>query len=152
MNVRIFLAMAILTQGCATVHHGSYQEVMVVSDPAGAGVEVRCGKAQPAAVTPVTVRLPRRADACSLVLTRDGFQSETVTFDSVPSGWVWANFGWPIAGGAVGATRGSDQAFVDFLAGALLGGIGFAVEAMTDAMWELEPEKVERKLVPVERR
>ena len=148
LNLKIFLAVVVFTQACATVHHGSHQEIMVVSDPAGADVEVRCGKAQPAVVTPATVRLPRRADSCSLILTRDGFQSETVVFDSVPSGWVWTNFGWPIAGGAVGATRQSDQAFVDFLLGALLGGVGFAIDAMTGAMWELEPDRVERRLVP----
>ena len=135
-------------QGCATVQNGRHQELKVDSDPAGATVEVRCGKPQPAAVTPATVRLPRRADPCSLILTLPGFDSETVMFDSVPSRWVWANFAGPIAGGAIGATRHSDQAFVDHLIGVILGGLGFAVDALTDAMWELEPAKVDRKLVP----
>ena len=148
MDLKIFVAVVMFTQGCATLHHGRHQEVRVVSDPAGADVEVRCGKPQPAAVTPATVRLPRRVAHCSLILSRPGFQSETVVFDSIPSGWVWANFAGPIAGGAIGATRGSDQAFVDFLLGALLGGAGFAIDAMTDAMWQLEPAIVERKLVP----
>src|SRR5687767_1688237 len=132
--------------GCATVHNGRQQEISVVTDPAGATVDVRCGKVQPAAVTPTTVRLPRRIEQCSLILTRAGFHSETVVFDSTPSGWVWANFAAPMAGGVIGATRGSDQAFVDFLVGALIGGAGIAVDAMTDAMWHLEPAKVERKL------
>lgn len=148
MNLRTFVMVIVFTQGCATVHHGRHQEISVVSDPAGADVEIRCGKMQPAAVTPVTVRLPRRVEQCSLILTRPGFQSETVVFDSRPSGWLWANFAGPVAGGAVGATRQSDQAFVDFLLGALLGGIGFGVDALTGAMWELEPDKVELKLVP----
>jgi hypothetical protein len=146
VNLKSLLALVIFTQGCATVHHGRYQEISVVSDPAGANVEVRCGKTQPAAVTPTTVRLPRRVDECSLLLTRPGFQPETVVFDSTPSGWVWANFGATVAGGIVGGTRGSDQAFVDFLFGALFGGIGIAIDALTGAMWHLEPATVERKL------
>ena len=148
MNLRVVVAVVLFTQGCATVHNGRHQEVRVVSDPAGADVEVRCGKAQAGAVTPVTVRLPRRVEECSLVLSLAGFQSETVVFESSPSGWFWGNFAGPIAGGGIGATRGSDQAFVDFLVGALLGGAGFGIDAMTGAMWQLEPAAVERKLVP----
>ncbi len=148
MNLKTFIAVIIFTQGCATVHHGRHQEIRVVTDPAGATVEVHCGRPQPTAITPTTVRLPRRVEECLLTLTRPGFHSETVVFDSSPSGWVWANFAAPIAGGAIGATRQSDQAFVDFLLGALLGGAGIGVDALTDAMWHLEPATVERKLVP----
>jgi hypothetical protein len=148
VNLKTLVAVVMFAQGCATVQDGRYQEIRVVSDPAGASVEVHCGKAQPAAMTPATVRVPRRADACSLVLTRDGFQPETVVFDSVPNGWIWANFGGPVAGGIVGATRHSDQAFVDFLTGVLIGGAGFGIDALTGAMWEWEPAVVERTLVP----
>lgn len=148
LKTRIFVPVAILTQGCATLHNGRHQEIRVVTDPAGATVEVRCGKQQPAAVTPATVRLPRRVDQCSLILTRPGFHSETVVFNSSPSGWTWGNFSAPIAGAASGTTRQSDQAFGDFLFGALLGGAGLGVDALTGAMWQLEPAKVERKLAP----
>ena len=148
MNFRTLIAVVVFAQGCATVHNGRHQEVRVVTDPAGATVEVRCGKPQPAAVTPVTVRLPRRVEECSLLLTRDGFQPETVVFDIGPSRWFWGNFAGPIGGGGIGATRHSDQAFVDFLIGAFLGGIGFGVDAVSGAMWQLEPAGVERKLVP----
>jgi hypothetical protein len=130
------------------VHNGRHQEIPVVTDPAGASVEIHCGKPQPAAVTPTTIRLPRRVEECSIILTRSGFRSETVVFDTGPSRWFWANFAGPIVGGASGATRHSDQALIDFLVGALLGGAGFGIDAITGAMWELEPAKVERKLVP----
>lgn len=148
MSLRTLVAVVILTQGCATVHNGRHQDIRVDTNPAGAAVDVRCGKPQPAAVTPATVRLPRRVEECSLVLTLAGFHPETVTFDSSPSGWVWGNFGGPAAGGAVGATRHSDQAFVDFLFGALMGGVGFGVDALTGAMWQLEPATVQRTLTP----
>ena len=147
MNLRLLAALVLFTQGCATVHNGRHQEVSVVTDPAGANVEVRCGKPQPVAVTPTTVRLPRGAEECSLILTRPGFQSETVVFDPTPNRWVWANFAGPIIGGASGSTRHSDQAFIDFLIGAVLGGAGFGIDAITGAMWEVEPARVERKLV-----
>jgi len=143
-----FLAVVVLTQGCATLHHGRHQEISVVTDPPGATVEVRCGKQQPAAVTPATVRLPRRVEQCSLLLTRPGFHSETVVFDSRPSGWVWGNLAAPIAGAASGTARQSDQASTDFFLGALLGGAGFGIDALTGAMWQLEPAKVELKLAP----
>ena len=148
LKTMTFAAVVILTQGCATLHNGRHQEIRVVTDPAGATVEVRCGKQQPPAVTPATVRLPRRVEQCSLILSRPGFHSETVVFDSSPSGWVWGNFAAPIAGAASGTTRQSDQAFGDFFLGALLGGAGFGVDALSGAMWQLEPAKVERKLVP----
>ena len=150
MNLKLmtFVAVVLLTQGCATLHNGRHQEIEVVTDPAGAIVEVHCGKEQPAAVTPTTIRLPRRVEQCSLTLTRPGFHSETVVFDSSPSGWVWGNLAAPIAGAASGATRQSDEAFTDFFLGALLGGAGFGIDALTGAMWQLEPAKVERKLAP----
>lgn len=148
VNLKIFIAVAMLTQGCATLHNGRHQEIEVVTDPAGATVEVRCGRPQSAVVTPTTVRLPRRVEQCSLILTRPGFHSETVVFASSPSGWVWGNFAAPIAGAASGTTRQSDQAFGDFFLGALLGGAGFGIDALSGAMWQLEPVKVERKLVP----
>ena len=148
LKTKTFVAGVILTQGCATLHNGRHQGIRVVTDPAGATVEVRCGRQQPAAVTPATVRLPRRVEQCSLLLTRPGSHSETVTFDSSPSGWVWGNFAAPIAGAASGTTRQSDQAFVDFFLGALLGGAGFGIDRMTGAMWQLEPAQVGRKLAP----
>lgn len=87
LKIKTFVAMVILTQGCATLHNGRHQEVRVVTDPPGATVEVRCGEPQPVAVTPTTVRLPRRVEQCSLILPRAGFHSETVVSDSSLSGW-----------------------------------------------------------------
>jgi len=148
VKLKALVAVLVLAQGCATVHNGRYQDIPVVTDPSGATVEVRCGKVQPLAVTPTTVRLPRRIDQCSLILTRSGFHSETVGFESFASGWVWGNFAAPVVGGVVGTTRHSDQAFVDFFVGAVIGGAGFGIDALTGAMWRLEPVKVERKLKP----
>lgn len=148
MKRLIVLAILVLAQGCATVHNGRHQDISVVTDPPGANVEVRCGKPQAVAVTPATIRLPRRVENCSILLTRAGFRPETVVFESGPSGWVWGNFAGPAIGGAVGATRQSDQALIDFLVGALIGGASFGVDALSGAMWQLEPARVERTLTP----
>lgn len=148
LKIKTLVAVVILTQGCATLHNGRHQEIRVVTDPAGATVEVRCGKQQPMAVTPAMVRLPRRVEQCSLILTRPGFHSETVVFESSLSGRAWGNFAAPIVGAASGTTRQSDQAFGDFFLGALVGGAGFGVDALTGAMWQLEPARVEIQLAP----
>jgi hypothetical protein len=148
VNLKAVVALVILAPGCATVRNGRHQEVSVITDPAGASVEVRCGKVQPPAMTPATVRLPRRVEQCSLILRQPGFHSEIVVFDSRPSGWTWGNFAAPSVGGATGTTRHSDEAFIDFFVGALIGGAGFAIDALSGAMWQLEPAKVERKLTP----
>ena len=82
------------------------------------------------------------------MLTLPGFHSETVVFESSTSGRMWWNFAAPAIGGTIGATRQSDQAFIDFLFGALIGGAGFGIDALSGAMWHLEPAVVERKLRP----
>lgn len=148
MNRIVIVLAAVLLQGCATAHNGRHQDVEVVTDPAGATVEVRCGNPQPVAVTPTTVRLPRGVDDCSLVLTRTGFRPETVAFESTVSGWVWGNFAATAAGGVAAASRQSDDAFIDILIGGVLGGAGFGIDAMTGAMWQYEPPRVVRTLTP----
>ena len=148
MNRKPLVLLLVLAVGCATVHHGRDQEIRVVTDPAGASVQVRCGKPQAEVVTPATVRLPHRAEHCSLLLTLAGFSPETVVFESSPSPWVWANLAVPAVGGAIGATRQSDDAFLDFFLSALIGGMGFGIDALSGAMWQWEPASVERKLTP----
>lgn len=147
MNLRPFLAVAMLTlSGCATLHNGRHQKVSVVTDPAGAAVQVQCGKVQTEAVTPTTVRLPRRFESCSLTVTRPGFRSETVVFDQHPSHWVWGNFAAPVAGVVAGGAGKQILQTPEFWLGYISGGLGFALDALTGAVWKLEPAKVELKL------
>jgi len=47
-----------------------------------------------------------------------------------------------------GRELGARRLDVDFFIGALLGGAGFGIDALTGAMWQLEPAKVERTLTP----
>src|SRR5215468_3216744 len=82
----------ILGTSCATVIHGRYQSVPVSSSPAGADITVDCdGERRNAGVTPAKVALPRRAEACSLTLTKSGYEPEHVSFERVPSKATIAN-------------------------------------------------------------
>jgi hypothetical protein len=147
VNLKIVLAVILFAQGCATVHDGGHQEVRVASEPAGATVEIHCGKPQASTVTPAVLHLSRRAESCALLLTRSGFRPEVVTFDSQPGGWT-SNFAAPVTGGAVSATRRTQYAFVGFLAGWRLGGLGFGMNAFTDATWYRRPVEVHVSMTP----
>ena len=90
--ILLILGSAVLLSSCATVAHGRFQQVPVVSDPAGAAVQVDCGRgAHDAGVTPVVVKVRRKADFCTLTLTHDGYRSTTVTLSRRWSGWIWGN-------------------------------------------------------------
>jgi hypothetical protein len=78
------------------------------------------------------------------------YQELSVVSDPAAADSRFANFAAAIAGGAIGATRQSDQAFVDFLVGAFFAGAGIAIDAMTGAMWQLEPAGVDVRLRPSE--
>ena len=67
------LSAVLLANGCASMHHGRSQVVLVESEPPGARILVG---GEPAGVTPNFVELKRR-DAV-ITLDRDGFLSEEV--------------------------------------------------------------------------
>ena len=69
----LLLMAILLANGCATMHHGRSQVVLVESEPPGARILVG---GEPAGVTPNFVKLKRR-DAV-ITLDRDGFLPEEV--------------------------------------------------------------------------
>jgi hypothetical protein len=146
--MRWTLIVALLATGCATVQNGRYQQVPVNTDPAGAEVRVACGGTTATHVTPVVLRLPRGAEVCSLTLTKAGYRTEQVEFDTSASKRFWWNFVPVGIAVPISMSRGSDQAFVDFLVGGTATGIGFGLDALSDAMWVLHPTEVSLKLNP----
>ena len=159
MNRTICLfAATLLTARCATVAHGRYQSVLVNSNPSGAAVHVDCGAPADAGVTPVTVRLRRSAQNCSLTLTNPGYSASTIPFQRVRSGLVYANVApGVVAGGVIGAgaaigslndTSNSDSAGNNgFAAGFVLGaGAGMLIDHATGAMYKQMPERVDATL------
>ena len=111
LTVALLLGCLVVLTGCATVAHGRFQQVPIASNPSGAAVDVDCGRgAQSAGVTPVVVKMPRKAQYCLVTLTHDGYQPTTVTFTRHWSGWVWGNLllgDWFLAGAVADLADGA---------------------------------------------
>ena len=99
--------------GCATIIHGTRQNVGISSSPTGAEVwvdNVKMGE------TPVIAKL-RRKDTHTVKLVLPGYQPYETTVTRSVSGWVWGNV-------AIG------------------GLIGLGVDAISGGMYKLNPEQV----------
>lgn len=102
---------------CATIMHGSSQEVSINSQPTGATVAV---DGQPAGVTPVVSHL-RRKDTHRITVTMDGYQPFELATTRSTSGWVWGNI---VFGGL----------------------IGLAVDAISGGLYNVKPDQVQAQL------
>lgn len=122
-NVSIsFLLLA--STGCATLVNGTSQEIRMTTEPPGAAVLLRCpdGDRSLSEVTPVAIRLSRRGPACSVVLSKAGYQPVTVGLVKKMSPWSLGNV--------------------------VTCGCGLAVDAMTGGMFAFVPGSVEVTLEP----
>ena len=120
LSVVLSSILFVLSGGCATVLHGSNQELSVTSVPPGARFTV---DGEGSHTTPATIVLQRKRDH-SLVFELEGYQTEQVSVTHVISGAVAGNI----------------------LAGGL---IGWGVDAMTGAQYRLVPELVNVTLRPL---
>ncbi len=142
------LALLCLT-ACATVKNGSYQNVTIASEPAGADVSIECVPGKPLKLTtPAVARLRRKVDSCRVTLRKPGYVAQTVELDVVPSRMFWGNFG--IAAVGVGFALSSDveKLIYGLVGGPVLAGAAFGVDAMTGAGFKFEPHRVDVRLVP----
>lgn len=114
------LFVSVLVGGCATILHGTTQEVSVSSDPTGATVTTGELKT----TTPGKLELKRNTSHL-LTFTKEGYQPKPAKLASVLSGAVGVNL---IAGGL----------------------IGWGVDAATGGDSRLVPESVHVKLKPIE--
>ena len=113
MRKALLVGAAAITAGCATIMHGSEQEIAVSSQPSAATVTIdNVGMGN----TPVTVRLARKHPH-TVRITLAGFQPFELNVTRHVSGWVWGNI---IFGGL----------------------IGLAVDAGTGGLYELSPEQI----------
>lgn len=106
------LAVFLIT-GCATIMHGSSQEVSISSNPSNAEVTVN---QQPMGTTPVVLDLDRK-DTHRVAIELDGHLPYEMTLSRGVSGWVAGNI---IFGGL----------------------IGLAVDAISGGMYKLSPEQI----------
>ena len=105
-NAMVALLFAGITAGCATIVSDSSYPIAVNSSPEGAyftvtnrdGVEVNRG------TTPMTVELKAgggyfKGQTYTIVLSKDGFEDQTVSVRSTMDGWYWGNI---LIGGLIG--------------------------------------------------
>lgn len=107
----------VVLAACATIMHGTTQEISVGSTPTGAKVLIdgkEVGK------TPVVSELKRK-DRHAVRIELDGYEPYELTMTRGTSGWVWGNI---VFGGIV----------------------GLAVDAITGGMYKLNPEQIQSTL------
>jgi hypothetical protein len=111
------IVLALSLSACATIMHGSSQEVGISSTPTSATVTVddkELGK------TPVVAKLKRKQNHI-VKINLDGYKPYETTLTRKTSGWVWGNI---VFGGL----------------------IGLAVDAGTGSLYKLTPEQVAAQL------
>ena len=107
----------LLVTGCATIIHGTRQDVGISSTPTGASVTIDNLQS---GTTPVFSKL-RRKENHVVRISLPGYQPIDLTLTSSVSGWVWGNV-------AIG------------------GLIGLAVDAISGGMYKLSPEELSAAL------
>lgn len=110
------LSMA-LTYGCATIMHGTTQDLAVSSNPSYAKVFI---DNEDIGVTPIKTSLKRK-EVHNVRIELEGYHPYQTTINKKTSGWVAGNI--------------------------LIGGIiGLAVDALSGGIYDLTPEQVEAEL------
>lgn len=111
------IVVAAAVYACATIMHGSSQEVGIGSTPTGAKVSVdgrEYGK------TPTVAKLSRK-DHHTVRIEMEGYEPYEMTLVRKTSGWVWGNI---VFGGL----------------------IGLAVDAISGGLYKIEPAQVQATL------
>lgn len=156
---------ALATLRCGTIVHGSTQILPVNSDPSGAVARLTCADGTAGeATTPGSLLLRRNAEACTLTVSKSGYQTETVALHRGKSSVMIGNIGTSAIGAVTGIIVGvlagaavsngnlfSGGSALD--AGAIIGGVigvltpGW-IDARTGAMYRQDPPRVDVKLKP----
>ena len=90
-----FLVLAVLAAGCASIIHGTTQEIGITSIPIDAEVTVDGGTV---GRTPVIADLSRK-NQHFVTIELDGYMPYETTITKSASGWVWGNI---VFGGLIG--------------------------------------------------
>jgi uncharacterized protein YceK len=117
----VLLAGLAVMFGCSTIVNGTTQDMSVTADQA---VQISIVNSEGAVVyeggTPAEVSLPR-AKTYTITVTADGFQTQTIQINQQLNGWFWGN--------------------------CIIGGLlGWIVDGVSGAMWELDPSEVDVKM------
>jgi len=95
--VSVILA-AIVTCGCASIVSTSNQNITISSDPDGATIKI---DGMPMGKTPATVPVKRSSANKTIVMEKDGYESQQITAASGTNPWFFGNI---ISGGLYGST------------------------------------------------
>jgi hypothetical protein len=151
MRTIALLVLSLIAAGCVT----SRQVVRVYSDPPGAAVRLDCdGVARGSGHTPGVVALSRRAQECSVTLTRPGYEPRTLVFERIgsPVNRDAIKQGLLIGGlTAIGSTlsAGTSRQRAEALgSGLVLAGLFVLGDELTGARYHFEPEEVDVRLDP----
>jgi hypothetical protein len=127
------LGASLLAGGCASIVHGGDREISIATQPPGATASVRKSGSHDimdivaVAKTPCTVSLdPKKGyfsgQSYTLRLEMPGYKVTEVELTPKMSGWYWGNL---LVGGLIGM---------------------LAVDPATGAMWNIAPDKIDRRL------
>lgn len=119
----LVLLLAVLIIGCATIISGTKQDISVNSTPASASVTVKTvgGVGVFTGTTPATCKLERKREYIVYVRL-DGFQEQQIQVSHSFNAWVVGNL---VCGGV----------------------LGLVIDAVTGAMWNLEPQTIHMEMV-----
>ncbi len=117
LRMVVFVIGCIAAGGCASIIHGTHQDVGISSSPTNASVKID-GVA--AGNTPISVKLKRKENHV-VSIELPGYQPYETTFTRGVSGWVWGNI-------AIG------------------GLIGLAIDAIDGGMYKLTPEQIHAEI------
>jgi hypothetical protein len=153
----LLLVLAPLLSGCATVIHGTRQDVRVETEPPGATASVGDQKI----TTPGVLKLKRKEKALEIVVEKEGYETRRVALTRKDSGWQWLNMiGIPV-GIVAGASAGESNSSQDIssslrntatgavVGGVVLSGAGFLIDYGDGAAYKLDPPLVVLRLEPV---
>jgi predicted small secreted protein len=121
----VLVFISVLLTSCASIMHGTDQEVSVSSTPEGASVSIKTlgGIDVLEGTTPFIANLEREDDY-RVVVSKEGYEDNEVILKNTLTGWFWGNL---LCGGVIGI-------IIDFSNG---------------AAYELEPDAIHVDLVEV---
>jgi hypothetical protein len=95
VNAILIVSLLVISSGCATIIHGTTQDIGITTDPSDADLLVD-GSERYKSPTKITLK---RKDDHMVEITKDGYQKENINIKSVISGVVAGNL---LAGGLIG--------------------------------------------------
>lgn len=116
-QVAVVVATGIALVGCASIMHGTSQQIGIGSTPSGANLTV---DGQSFGTTPTIANL-KRGDNHIVKIEMEGYMPYETTLTKKVSGWVWGNI---VFGGL----------------------IGLAVDAISGGLYNLSPEQIQATL------